>query len=464
MTRTLLLVLALSAVAVAQEPPKQPQGWEGRFSDGRSVLVLIPDAAGTVGGSFEALGKTFVLKGARQPDGSLAGTLESEGGRSYDFTATLAKDVVSLVAANTTYRLPRRAAPPPPPPLPPGLPAEEQAAPKDDKEAVTRGVAWLVRHQNADGSWSPAGWGVRCPPQARCAGGWNNDGDARYQVGLTGLATIALLRGAPQDPDARRAAEKAVAWLVGKQGLDGSVGFDPGNGASVYNHAWAAQALGVAAVVLADAKAKGAAADAAGFCGELQNPGLGWKYGVRPGRNDTAVTTAMVEALHAARTAECRVPDAWLEGANHWVLRVTDSEGRVGYETPGGGSSFFPQQDGKFDQLPVMTAAGIVVRRRVDAKAEVRKSAAHLREARPVWEQRKLNFYYWYHGTKASTLVGGEDLRLWRVALTKALLPNQRRGACASGSWDAIDEWGLAGGRVYATAINVVSLATTGRD
>jgi len=32
------------------------------------------------------------------------------------------------------------------------------------------------------------------------------------------------------------------------------------------------------------------------------------------------------------------------------------------------------------------------------------------------------------------------------------------RDACVYGSWDPIDAWGTAGGRVYATAINALTL------
>jgi hypothetical protein len=39
-----------------------------------------------------------------------------------------------------------------------------------------------------------------------------------------------------------------------------------------------------------------------------------------------------------------------------------------------------------------------------------------------------------------------------------ALLPNQRKGACEDGSWDPVGEWCRGGGRVYATAINVLTL------
>ena len=55
----------------------------------------------------------------------------------------------------------------------------------------------------------------------------------------------------------------------------------------------------------------------------------------------------------------------------------------------------------------------------------------------------------------------GRHWRSWNEALKRALVPTQSRRAdgCADGSWDpAVDRWGFAGGRVYATAINVLTL------
>ncbi len=40
----------------------------------------------------------------------------------------------------------------------------------------------------------------------------------------------------------------------------------------------------------------------------------------------------------------------------------------------------------------------------------------------------------------------------------KALVGNQRRTGCEKGSWDPIEEWGPAGGRVYSTAMGTLTL------
>ena len=69
-----------------------------------------------------------------------------------------------------------------------------------------------------------------------------------------------------------------------------------------------------------------------------------------------------------------------------------------------------------------------------------------------------VDFYYWYYATLAMFQMGGDFWRQWNKSMKVALVDHQRTGGDENGSWDPIDAWGFAGGRVYATAINVLSL------
>ena len=66
--------------------------------------------------------------------------------------------------------------------------------------------------------------------------------------------------------------------------------------------------------------------------------------------------------------------------------------------------------------------------------------------------------YYWYYGSIAMFQLGGPYWKAWNGALKNALIPTQKRMGCNNGSWDPAGAWGGAGGRVYATAINVLTL------
>ena len=48
--------------------------------------------------------------------------------------------------------------------------------------------------------------------------------------------------------------------------------------------------------------------------------------------------------------------------------------------------------------------------------------------------------------------------KTWSQAISKTLVANQESAGCAKGSWGADDRWGFEGGRVYATAINALTL------
>ena len=56
----------------------------------------------------------------------------------------------------------------------------------------------------------------------------------------------------------------------------------------------------------------------------------------------------------------------------------------------------------------------------------------------------------------------GKYWKSWKEELQRALLPKQVMSkACKNGSWPPKGQWALVGGRVYATAINALSLQGT---
>lgn len=330
------------------------------------------------------------------------------------------------------------------------------------ESAVTAALRWLSFHQSPDGRWDTDGWQANCT-KGKCSGPGTDNGDARYDAGLTALALLAFLGNGHTHRFGtfKRTVNKGLQWLKHQQKADGSIAFD--HGETIYNHAIGTMALCEAYAVSRDFTLKRYAEKAIQFCVQAQNPNLGWKYGVQTGRNDTSVTGWMVLALKAGKTAGIDVPEEAFTGARRWFERATDSQGNVGYETPGGGSAFLPQNDGKYDPVPCMTAVSVICRIFTGEKRSedaIRKGARILMENPPTWtsDYRRVNMYYWYYGTYAMFQVGGDKWKEWNDAMQKALLPTQRMGNCEDGSWDGVCEWALAGGRVYTTAINALTL------
>src|SRR5690606_4539385 len=96
------------------------------------------------------------------------------------------------------------------------------------------------------------------------------------------------------------------------------------------------------------------------------------------------------------------------------------------------------------------------------------------KEYLPQWKHEKIDFYYWYYASLALYQVGGSQWEQRSKAMVRALVDHQRgnhpkdREAGLTnaevldeyGSWDPVGAWGGAGGRVYATAINCLTLET----
>jgi hypothetical protein len=342
-------------------------------------------------------------------------------------------------------------------------------------------LRWLMAHQSPGGFWDGDGWHRNCgrgEGRPTCSGPGTENAFSSYDVGLTGLALLAFLgHGEGVEVGAmRRTVRRAINWLKTQQRADGALGFDAGHGESIYNHAIATMALCEAYAVTGDSTLRDAAQRAVNFCVQTQNPGLGWRYGTRSGQNDTSVTGWMVLALKAAKVAQLDVPPSTFEGARRWFLRATASRaqgdcsrggflGSTGYTTPGSGSSYLQPNYEPYDEAPTMTAVSVLCRvfsgeRRTERP--IMAARDELLASLPSWPQdsvRPVNFYYWYYGTYAMfQLDHGRHWSTWNTAMQEALVPTQRKGGCEDGSWDPVGEWCLAGGRVYATAINALTL------
>jgi hypothetical protein len=97
----------------------------------------------------------------------------------------------------------------------------------------------------------------------------------------------------------------------------------------------------------------------------------------------------------------------------------------------------------------------------------IKRGVDILMKETPQWSEgkpgkggtNKINIYYWYYGSYAMFQFGGSLWKKWNEDMQAALLSTQRQGDIdEDGSWDPIDEWGIAGGRVYTTALGAMTL------
>jgi HEAT repeat protein len=330
-----------------------------------------------------------------------------------------------------------------------GLPKNEL-----DRSAVERGLRWLAQKQGKDGRWE--------------ANAWNN-----YDLGVTGLAILAFLAAGHthrevtgKEPYASHVRE-GLKFIVSTQTKEGLLMSGPVKQHSLVEHAIATHALVEAVAMTGDRGRRAAAERALLVCEAARNPGLAWRYKPSGQENDTHVTSWMISALAVAGAAGFTVDPEAYEGARVWIDKMTEPNfGQVGYDYPGG-SPFRAEkwnEDFPPEYTQSMTAAAIWMRMVLgeDPKTSpmVKRGADLCVELRPSYEPGRADFYYWYFGTLACFEIGGAHWSKWEVDLRNALLKHQNPD---DGSWDPVDAWGFAGGRVYATAINTLALLTATR-
>jgi Ca-activated chloride channel family protein len=343
---------------------------------------------------------------------------------------------------------------------------------KATEAAVRAALQWLAHHQNPDGSWSSEGFDARCS-NATCGG----RGDRDHDVGVTGLSLLAFLGAGytplskdevPDPVEAGRThrfgevVKKGLQWLLAHQDAEGCVG-ERGM-KYMYGHAIAALALSEAFGMTRVMPLKEPAQAAIDFLVAAQNPGQGWRYSAKGGDSDTSVTGWAVLALKSAELSELHFPKSAYEGAIAWIDSVTAKQGyfQVGYNATIGGRMMVPD---KFDEHPTMTGVGAISRILIQKRKNepALKGVNLLAADLPQWKDTRIDFNYWYFGSLALFQYDGPDGPMWKKwnePMKNALIPNQKTGkdGCQAGSWEPSSRWANEGGRVWATAINALTL------
>lgn len=249
----------------------------------------------------------------------------------------------------------------------------------------------------------------------------------------------------------------------------------------VYNHAICAMAVAEVYGLSGDAVLKPMADRSIDFILRAQNPGLGWRYGVQPGMNDSSVTGWMVLALKSCLMAQLEFDTTkCYADAEAWLKMVTvDVNGypKTGYEAPGSDnarlrSALEYEHNPSMDSIYVMSMLFMDKADLRDPTIRALSRACIAPQHLPQWEHLKIDYYYWYYASLALFQVGGQTWETWKNAVFPTLLDHQRgyhqadkdKGRDSKevldehGSWDAVDAWSTSGGRVYATAINCLTL------
>jgi hypothetical protein len=279
---------------------------------------------------------------------------------------------------------------------------------KDKSEqAVLKGLRWLVKNQNNDGSWS-----------------------GEYRAAMTGLALLAFLGHGelPTSPEFGATVEKAVNWiLTNGQKNEGRLNMQskfsqPG----VYEHGIVTYALGEYYTMSKDERAVDILKQAIKYIIDGQGPDGGWMYSFDKTQSDTSVSGWQIQALKAAHLSGLEFPGLTecMDKAMLNLKRVRGKQGGFGYRTPqdryslsgvGVLCTYFWKQ--KKDEMVTDGMKFIIDKVKSDEPIKYNGPTADL--------------YAWYYNTQAALMVGGSAWTTWNRLFQDEIVDAQS----PDGSW-----------------------------
>jgi hypothetical protein len=304
--------------------------------------------------------------------------------------------------------------------------------------AVGQAMDWLVRSQEASGGWDAAKW----------------QGRKEYEVGLTGMALLALVRQAGEAPDRDRcdiAIRRATENLLGRQDSSGAIG--PAGDGRMYNHGIATVALLEAARTDRDSRLRQGLVRAVDFVKSQQLASGGWGYEQREGEQaNTSVSVWQLQALQLA--AANSLPDtsvAYRRGLR-WLAGVVDGRGSFGYQMEGDS----PDSN---DTLTAMGAFCLLGAQRASATSAA--DAGRMSEALQVvairWD-KETDYYRWFFLAQALRAAGGREFHRSLQQLQNSLLATCNQQGAVAGSWDPAGLWSPVAGRIFSTSMATLCL------
>jgi len=290
---------------------------------------------------------------------------------------------------------------------------------KESEEAVLKGLRWLVKTQNADGSWGKAAGPVG--------------------AAMTGFSILSFLGHGetPVSAEFGKTVQKAIEWVLtnGKK-YDGHLCMQPAFSQSgVYAHAIVAYALGEYYTMTKDERVSDLLKKAIGYILDGQGPDGGWMYSydkTMPG--DTSVTGWQIQALKAAHLTGLNIDgvDASLDKAMLDLKRVQAPDGSFGYR----------DNHGKYSLTGVGVLCTYFWKQEKDAMVRsgitymmdhTKKDAAVTNKTEyPIkYLDEKADLYAWYYNTQACLMVGGAAWNTWNRLFQTEIVKNQ----APDGSW-----------------------------
>ncbi len=282
---------------------------------------------------------------------------------------------------------------------------------KESEDAVMRGLRWLVKTQNPDGSWAK--------------------GAPSFISAMTGLAVLSYLGHGetPVSAEFGPTIQKALDYIITKgTKTDGRLGGEPTfTQTGVYAHGIVTYALGEYYTMTKDERVAELLKKAVTHVVKGQSSDGSWRYAyLETNKPDTSVTGWQIQALKAAHLSGLNIEgvDAAMDKAMVFLGTMQGPKGGFGYSA-------------KADTYS-LTGVGVLctyfwkqekdksVRNGIDFMMDETKKNF------PVdYKGDKANLYAWYYNTQACLMVGGAAWSTWNRMFQDQIVKNQ----AADGSW-----------------------------
>ncbi len=316
-----------------------------------------------------------------------------------------------------------------------GKPQKPPATPEEVRQALVKALDYLASGQQKDGSWLPNS----------------------YAQAFTGLSLMAFIGGKCAQKDYSANIKGAINYLKSQykpsskypEGSENAAYYGGTLGTeNMYQHAIATLAVIEALADLDDPSLEPIAQDALSLIIRAQNTEHkpetlggpikpdsraygGWRYNPNSTGSDISVTGWQVLALKGAVNAGFSIPEYVFPSAARFVRSLQGKEdGSFRYESPGdtgnscarAGMGALSLQLSGFPQDPAIPPA-----------------LRFMQDYAPRWNIETRGdgypFYYWYYGTRAMYLAGGDDWRIWKDWICRFLVDHQNK----DGSWDGVN-------------------------
>ena len=311
----------------------------------------------------------------------------------------------------------------------------------ESEQAVEAGISWIVEHQNRyDGGWSF---------QHSC-GKCGDDGSSQSDNAATGLSLMALLgagythREGPYQQSVQMGLESLLRFQEKRKSEFGGPFIDV-SGAGMYTHAIATIAIADAYAMTKDEKLKQPLELAHQYILNAQHRKGGWRY--RPNTpGDMLVTGWQVMALKSLERCGIETPPEVYQRTIEFVESLAVSGGaEYRYELKEKNSRDVPTAVGLLNQMYLHWSrdhegldrgAGNLVDRRVS----------------------KDDIYFNFYTTLLLHHLQHEAWEDWNSQVQHHLIRTQSTRGHEAGSWHFSHVHGNVGGRLYTTAMAVMTL------